>query len=492
MRLILSLLVFLCGFNGAIAASHRDSAFTTNNPALNLTDLYAFTSYEAGREDYLTIIANFNPQISKSGPNYNLFDPSALYEIKIDIDGDAIEEITYRFRFKKAITDNGQGLLTSVDSKTLALPFINSASFTNFSETVQARELTYTVEYIVDKEAYEYKNIENNPVKGKLVTNLDNGSTTFIVAEANIGPNSIADYDSYADNFVYDFKLPVKDKVCADNAKVFVGPREESFKANLSGLYDLADVDLTGTQNGGIDEFAGTNVLSIALELPKACITMPKQNPSVIGVWASSNAAARRIVKNKPSFDKEVLFSRTAFVQSARAGNPLINLLLIGYQDKDLFNTTIPSLDERRFFDYIQYPVLAKLIDESTNLTAPNLFPRTDLEEVFLTGISGLNKPLANKEAKLQKSSDILRLNMETEPVAAASQNRLGVIAGDNAGYPNGRRPGDDVVDIFYRLLFGVRLNAQQAPSGQLALNDGVLVNASMFSDSFPYLNNPL
>jgi hypothetical protein len=164
----------------------------------------------------------------------------------------------------------------------------------------------------------------------------------------------------------------------------------------------------------------------------------------------------------------------------------LVNEVVIGLKDKDTFNASQPK-DDAQFANYVTNPTLPALIQllfGSAGVVAPTNFPRADLVEVFLTGIPTLNYTTAVAE--------MLRLNTTTPTLPAASQNNLGVIAGDAAGFPNGRRPGDDVVDIALRVMMGKLLSTTVAPSGQLPFTDGALVNAGMFQQVFPYINPPL
>jgi hypothetical protein len=175
-------------------------------------------------------------------------------------------------------------------------------------------------------------------------------------------------------------------------------------------------------------------------------------------------------------------------VQVSRLSTPLVNELIIGIKDKDRFSAANPVSDAQ-FATYVTNPTLPELLEilfGSAGVVAPNVFPRADLVQAALTGVPGLNQPANVVPAEM------LRLNTSTAPVPAASQNALGVIAGDSAGFPNGRRPGDDVVDILLRVMLGVLLPPAQAPSGTLPVNDGVEVNASQFQNSFPYLQTPL
>ena len=179
-------------------------------------------------------------------------------------------------------------------------------------------------------------------------------------------------------------------------------------------------------------------------------------------------------------------YQNGSLVQVSRLGQPLVNEVVIGLRDKDKFNASQPK-DDAQFANYVTnptFPALVQLLFGSAGVVAPTNFPRSDLVEVFLTGIPGLNQTTAVAE--------MLRLNTTTPAIPATSQNDLGVIGGDVAGFPNGRRPGDDVVDVALRVMMGVLLSTNVAPSGQLPFTDGALVTANMFQSVFPYINPPL
>ena len=173
-------------------------------------------------------------------------------------------------------------------------------------------------------------------------------------------------------------------------------------------------------------------------------------------------------------------------MQVSRLANPLVNEVAIGLPDKDLFNASHPK-DDAQFLKYVTNPTLPELLEIlffDAGVRAPNLFPRNDMVQVFLTGVPGLNAD--------GSVGEMMRLNTLVAPVPRDQQNNLGVIGGDLAGYPNGRRPGDDTVDISLRAVMGVLLTPDVAPSGQLPFTDGALQNAAMFDDAFPYLTTPI
>lgn len=263
----------------------------------------------------------------------------------------------------------------------------------------------------------------------------------------------------------------------------------------LGEVFDLVNLNPIGPRNGNqaLDDVGDSNITSIALELPISCVA-PTQ--PIIGAWTTASLRRSRVLNNAPGGTSTVPNSSVAgsaieggaFVQLSRLSTPLVNELVIGIGDKDRFNGSEPRGDGQ-FATYVTNPTLPALLEilfGSAGVQAPNLFPRTDLVAAALTGIANLNQP-PNVVA-----SEMLRLDISTPVVSAAAQNSLGVIAGDAAGFPNGRRPGDDVVDILLRVMLGVLLTPAQAPSGQLPVNDGVEINASQFQSVFPYLVTPL
>jgi hypothetical protein len=279
----------------------------------------------------------------------------------------------------------------------------------------------------------------------------------------NIGNKTIPDYVDYANSYIYNVNIPG----CPTPGKLFVGQRKDPFVVNLGETFDLINLsNPLGPVDGTRDSLADKNVTSLIMELPKSCLT---NGSPVIAAWTTASQ-----------------FQSNTLVQVSRLGQPLVNEVVIGLKDKDKFNASQPK-DDAQFANYVTNPTLPALIQllfGSAGVVAPTNFPRADLVEVFLTGIPGLNQTTATAE--------MLRLNISTPAVPAAMQNDLGVIGGDVAGFPNGRRPGDDVVDVALRVMMGVLLSTNVAPSGQLPFTDGALVTANMFPSVFPYINPPL
>jgi hypothetical protein len=466
----------------AVASSHREAPFITRAPKVDATDFYMFRSTETGRADFVTLVANYIPlQDPYGAPNYFQMDPDALYEIHIDNNGDGKEDITYQFRFNN---ENRDTKLT-VGGKQVSIPLIiNGASdiSTVGSAALNVRE-TYTVSVVSgDRRAAAGSR--------QLVANAA-GGTTFDKPVDNIGNKSISNYEAYANKHIYTVNIPN----CSTQGRIFVGQRKDSFVVNLGETFDLINITAPATafdpnaESAEKDDLAGKNVTAIAMEVPIACLTNGSE--PVIGAWTTASVRQGRLINPNPK-SGNASKEGGAWAQVSRLGMPLVNEVVIGLKDKDQFNASKPSGDGQ-FIDYVTnptFPALVEILFGSAGAKAPTNFPRNDLVTAFLTGVPGVNKP-ANVVP-----SEMLRLNTST--AVSATQNRLGVIGGDNAGFPNGRRLGDDVVDITLRVAMGrlCKLNIgctpEQAPAGQLDFTDGAFVDSTFFNAGFPYMKAPI
>ena len=438
------------------ASSHREAPLITTTPKLDGADFYMFNSYEAGRSNFVTFVADYLPlQDAYGGPNYFSLETNGVYEISIDNNGDAQEDITFQFRFSKTSRHIALPIGPPGNQVTNEIPLINAGQiFATNNGALNVVE-NYTVNMILGN---------RRTGMSLAISNAADGTTVFTKPVDNIGNKSLPDYDGYADSYIYTINIPG----CATPGRMFVGQRKDPFVVNLGETFDLINLsNPLGPVDGEKDSLADKNITSLILELPKVCLTNGAS--PVIGAWTTASQ-----------------LQGTNLVQVSRLGQPLVNEVVIGLKDKDTFNASEPKNDAQ-FANYVTNPTLPALIEllfGADGVRAPTNFPRADLVEVFLTGIPGLNQTTATAE--------LLRLNTTTPAVAAAAQNNLGVIAGDNAGFPNGRRPGDDVVDIALRVVMGKLLSTNDAPSGQLPFTDGALVNAGMFQQVFPYINPPL
>ncbi len=454
----------------ANASSHREAPFITSLPKLDGTDFYMFRSYEPGRAGFVTLIANYLPlQDPYGGPNYFELDSKGIYEIKIDNDGDGVADITFQFRF----TNTRQNLSVNAGGVNVAIPLVQIGQIGRGGNPNDIANLNV-------QESYSISMIRGGDRQA--ITNADTNATQFEKPVDNIGFKTLPDYAAYAAAHTYNIRIPG----CAANGRVFVGQRKDPFVVNLGETFDLINYAHPigeAFANSARDDVADKNVTSLELELPISCV---RAYDPVIGAWTTSS---RRRAEDADHDSGD-------FVQVSRLGMPLVNELVIGLKDKDTFNASEPKNDTQ-FLKYVtnpSFPTLVGIIFGGAGVQAPMLFPRSDLIATFLTGIKGINQP-----ANVQPA-EMLRLNTSAPVTPAGSQNRLGVIGGDGAGFPNGRRPGDDIVDITLRVAMGRLITIPslgfgkpaQAPSGTLDFTDGAIVNDSFFDNTFPYLKTPI
>jgi len=476
----------------AFASSHREAPFITEMPKVDGTDFYFFRSYEAGKADTVTLIANYLPlQDAYGGPNYFTLDPQALYEIHLDNTGDGKEDLTFQFRFKNELAGGGDGLALSIGGKTVAVPLANIGPISAADTSKLNVKESYSVTLMRGA---------RRGVQSASVTNATTGATVFAKPADNIGTKSIPGYAAYAAAHVYPINIPG----CATPGRMFVGQRKESFAVNLGTIFDLvnapAAVIVGGNTAAGRALAPSTiddkNITSLALELPVACVKGPAGD--VVGAWTTASLHQARVLNPRATFKLPAL-EAGAWTQVSRLGMPLVNEVIIGLPDKDRFNASEPK-EDAQFADYVTNPTLPALIEVlfgAAGVKAPTKFPRADLVAAFLTGVDGVNKN--------GSTAEMVRLNTALPPTPKGMQNALGAaqcfVNGvltlanpgcDPAGFPNGRRPGDDVVDIELRVAMGYLLTATDAPSGQLGFTDAVLQSDAQFDAAFPYLTTPL
>jgi hypothetical protein len=502
------------------ASSHREAPNVTRLPTVDSTDFYLFNSYEEGRGDYVTLIANYIPlQDAYGGPNYFAMDPFALYEIHVDNDGDAVENLSFQFRFRNTLPNDNRGIRLNIGTgsqqQSVAVPLKNvggvSASNTsalNFNES-------YTVTVVRGDRRRGTAQLASNPTSG----NYSFGKPYDFVGTKTFG--SLSAYAEYAASFIHPISIPG----CGQSGRVFVGQRAEGFAVNLGRVFDLVNLvpvegdsapgagDGAGfpggiTQSVANNEIADKNVTSIALELPKQCLT--GAGNGVIGAWTSASLRQARLLNPEASFSRPEI-NGGPLIQVSRLGMPLVNELVIGLPDKDRFSASAPRQDGQ-FAKYVTNPTLPALLDIlfrdavngtlGTNIAnlAPQNFPRTDLVTTFLTGFPGVN------QLRTVTPSEMVRLNTSIPARPSTQQSPFGVAGDDLSGFPNGRRPGDDVVDIELRVAMGalchpVPVNGTptnlglcqpgDAAVGTVPFTDGAPVSAADFDTRFPYLRTP-
>ena len=520
---ILAAIGALYGLTGmpAQASSHREAPAITTTPKVDGTDFYMFNSYEPGRTGYVALIADYLPlQDAYGGPNYFKLDPNALYEIHVDNVGDGREHITFQFRF----TNTLKSTALMIGGKSVAIPLTQSGQVS----APNAANLNVNESFTLDI----VRGDRRTGMKAS-VTNASGGSATFAKPSDNIGTKTIPNYAAYAAQHIYTVNIPG----CTGTGKVFVGQRKDPFAVNLGVIFDLLNVpgaaDFTPAEaaflldnsqkDAGSDDLKDANVTSLALEVPTACLTAGTD--PVIGGWTTASLRQGSLLSNAPKSGYQTsAIVGGAWTQVSRLGSPLINEVVIGLPDKDKFNNSKPK-DDAQFATYVTNPTLPALVEIAlaTPGIAPTNFPRTDLVTTFLTGIAGVTQPKAfSASPPTGVGSEMLRLNTAIAPTPEAMQNRLGLLGGllagpggDLAGYPNGRRPNDDVVDISLVAVmgglcvangnndtykFGAACNPSAVPLGAavFGLHDGVdqagpkvKANGPLLP-GFPYIGTPI
>ena len=320
---------------------------------------------------------------------------------------------------------------------------------------------------------FRFKNREGalflgNTVQDYVVSRVKNGREDVVARGVtppnNIGPRTTPNYRQLAQNGVFNL---------AGGGKVFAGQREDAFFADIGAIFDLVAIRKgTGNMGGGKDFFAGYAVHGIALQIP---ISQLDDKDHTVGVWATTERAQMKIRSWKQKGIRRYSEKRE-WTQVSRLGNPLINEVIIPTKLKDRWNSLNPDTDAQ-FVQFYRTPILAAVINQLYGLGVPET-NRDDLVQVLLTGVPGLN----NTGSKL---ADMLRVNLSIKP--SAMPNRLGVFGGDLAGFPNGRRLTDDVIDIAERAVAG---KLKGNPAGDL-LGDGVDGNDVPNLGMFPYEADP-
>ncbi len=426
------------------ASSHREAPLISNDPAADTTDMYVFRSPDA--PDTITAIMNVYPfGKPEQGPNFYLFDPSVRYSMHITNDGDASEEARLDFQFRTEIRG-----MSSV---------YNDGPITSLDDPNWLTRQFYSVDLVMGGQTTRLG--ENLPVP-----------------PANVGPKSTPNYEQLANAAIVNIpSIP--------GGKVFAGPRDDPFFIDIGAAFDLLNVRRPpGNQGGGVDNLAGFNVLSIAVQVPIAAVGRPEcdlNDPSdmdcVVGMWITTSRQATRVLRGEQTPE-----NTGDFVQVARQSAALVNELVVPTAMKDAFNASNPN-DDARFLPLVQDPIPAQLINAVFGIPVPPA-PRADFVTIFLTGIPGLNQPPDVQPA------EIAHLNVAI-PVTA-QPNRLGLLGNDMQGYPNGRRLADDVTDISLRASAGGTPFTPEfngAPNN--LLGDGVDQNDRPFLNTFPYLATP-
>jgi hypothetical protein len=431
----------------SFGSSHREAPNTAQDPTADDTDVYAFTADDAPGS--LTVVANWIPfEDPAGGPNFYNFDPRARYYVNVDNTGDGVYDVRYRFQFTTRIRNR--------NSFAAATPTVTS---------LNDPELNVRQTYTLVRETYR-----NGKLRGSSVVARNQPAVP-----ANIGPKTMPSYGSLAARGV---------RSLSGGGKVFVGQRDDPFFVDLGTTFDSINFRSgTGNQGGGKDDLAGYNTNSVVLQVPESKVTRDHRPVSsatagnaVVGVWSSTERRRFEVTNS-------ITGGSGKYVQVSRLGNPLVNEVVIPLGQKDKFNRTQPKDDAANYGKFVVQPELARLMNKLFNLGVKET-GRTDIVTALLTGVPNLTQ-IGSKPA----AADTLKVNLGVAP-KGGSANRFGVLAGDTAGFPNGRRLGDDVVDIELRVIGGFLVPANQGGK-KLPLGDGVDMNDKPFLSTFPYVAPP-
>ena len=450
-------------------SSHREAPEIAKDPVADSTDLYAFVSPDAAGT--VTMIANYIPlEGPAAGPNFYEFGDDVLYEIHIDNDGDGVADVSYQFNFHSENTVPTTFLYNVGPIESLDSMYWNRRQF------------------------YSVARVSRNGRKQMLAENL-------ACPPCNIGPLSTPDYPSLASAAVHNI---------GGGRMVFAGQRAEAFFVDLGAIFDLGDLRPIANLHAtfglpqlaaapGVNSTASVNVHSICIQVPISDIanggtapTSTSATKSSVGIWTTASRRKARVLDSNGGTGIET----GPYVQVSRLGNPLFNEVLVPLTAKDKWNAQPPSGD-KNYAKGVSSPELAGLLNVLYPGAFPNLAaytkPRADLEAILLTGIPAgvISADFSTFTGMTQ--ADMLRLNLAIP--ASAKPNALGVVGGDVAGFPNGRRITDDVVSIELLAIAGATIplvDKSFTPDAALAdVSDGVTGAGLTFLPSFPYLGTP-
>ena len=467
-------------------SSHREAPEISKDPVADNADVYAFVSPDA--PDTVTLISNFVPlQAPPGGPNFFEFGDDVMYSIYIDNNGDGKPDISYVFHFNTQLRNPNTFLYNTGPVTSLGSPNWNKRQF-------------YSVTRVTGKDTTAYGTAAaNGHGHGhKVKLHAHTLGAGLACPPCNIGPRSTPNYAALGEAAVH--SLP-------GGIKVFAGQRTDGFYVDLGSTFDLADLRpfqnlhlIPSAAAMGVDPLKSFNIHTIAIQIPISQLTASGAKPtnaaassSVIGVWSG---ASRRKVRMIDKANDERSESGP-WVQVSRLGNPLVNEVVVPIGKKDYWNTTYP-VDEKAFAKYFEHPELSKLLPVLYPKVFPNLEalskPRADLVAILLTGLpSGVVPGFQNYTGKVL--ADQLRLNVAIPPTTS-KPSRFGLLGGDVAGFPNGRRVFDDVVSIELRAFAGVTyalVEKNYKPDAAAGLlTEGLEAAPNRYQATFPYLAPPL
>ncbi|HXE99930.1 MAG TPA: DUF4331 domain-containing protein [Solirubrobacterales bacterium] len=432
------------------SSSHREAPNIMLDPSADNTDVYAWTAPDA--QHSITVASDWIPgQVPANGPNFFRFDDRARYYIQFDNTGDGVADVKYRFKFNTRVRNPNSFLYAGPGTTGFDDPGLN---------VIQRYDIT----------RLKYK---QGQLKARKVVARD-----LPVAPPNIGPKTFPEYDNFVDASI---------RKLDGGGKVFVGQRDDPFYVDLGATFDAINVrEGTGNEGGGKDDFSGYSTSAVVLQLPEKKVTRDGEevdsadaSNAVVGVWSTTDRRRLEVTNAARPGTKRKGRHQSRFVQVSRLGNPLVNEVVIPLGKKDQFNRTTPDEDAARYGKFVLEPELAKILNALFGVNAPET-NRTDIVQALLQGLPGLNQH-SGKHAG--DPVDTLKLNLGVKP--SKHPDRFGVIGGDNAGFPNGRRLEDDVVDIELQVVAGILVD------NPVPLGDGVDRNDKHFLSEFPYLAAP-
>jgi hypothetical protein len=453
LSLLAALLALAVAVPLSIGSSHREAPRILKDPTADNTDVWAFTAPDAPGS--LTVVSNWIPLADPAGgPNFYPLDENARYYVKIDNTGDGYEDVAYRWDFDTRFRNPNSFLY--------ATPGVNSVNDPN---------LNLVQTYDLYKETYKNRRL----VGSKRIAN------NAPVVPDNVGPKTIPNFAQVESGGV----TPLR-----GGGKTIVTPADDAFFVDLGAVFDGINIDKPGrpniglgNQGGGKDDVAGYNTKSFVLQVPEREVTRDgrqvadmKADNAAIGVWSTTERRRGSVLGSQATGRKQGSRSGKQWVQVSRLGNPLINEVIVPIGKKDKFNATSPADDRKNFGQFALNPEPARVLNALFGLGIQET-NRTDIVQALLTGVPGLTQIGRNPAA-----ADTLKLNLGVQP--AANPNRFGVLAGDLAGFPNGRRLTDDVVDIELRVIAGALLS----PAKNIPLGDGVDQNDKPLRSQFPYV----
>ncbi len=484
---------------GVFAANHREAPITALDEKADITDVYAFRSYDD--PDKVTLIMNVDPLLEPSnGPTRFPFDPEIEYRINIDNNHDAKADISFNFRFKTdfrlpsvfvGLVGAGAGILAPDNSPLPVLPgtpIIPPAITALDGPGSEGLNLS---------QRYSVKMVKYQKGRYRHYRTLSKGLNLFAVP-SNAGPRTMPDYQGLVEQGIYElgrgikvFTGTVDDPFYIDLGAVFdsFNLRTDAFETGVPGvLSDAQDSD--DGQNFAPDDIAGFNVNSIAIEVPISMITRDgkKHNAddpeATIGVWATTSRPQLKIFSRKPGHDA---YTSRRKIQIQRMANPLINELLIGLASKDKFSMSKPK-DDAQFADFFLDPVLPRVLNALYDTISPGVLPVPDAPRHDLLPLVHYLPPIAAEGTPKGPVADLLRLNTGVPATIKGKRSRLGLLGGDPAGFPNGRRVFDDVVDITTRVVIGILAGDGFNGFPHNRVGDGVNKNDVPYRETFPYV----